>query len=134
MYIIRKIILSVFVTLFIPLVIFAQDLTQTIRGQVADVDTKQSLAGAVIIVLGTNPQQGTEANADGSFTIEKIKLGRYSVQVSLVGNNLEIIPEVLLTSGKEVIWNIALKEKIVRTEEIKVTADIEKTNRSIRMH
>jgi hypothetical protein len=122
----RKIIFSASMILLIPVVIFSQELTQTIRGQVTDMDTKQPLAGAVVIVLGTNPQQGAETQADGSFSIENVKLGRYSVQISLMGYNTNIIPEVLITSGKEVTLNIALKEKIVQTEEIKVTADIEK--------
>jgi hypothetical protein len=122
----QKIILTILLFSIFPLFIGAQELTQTIRGQVTDVDTKKPLAGAVITVLGTEPEQGAETQADGSFSIENVKLGRYSMQVSLMGYNTEIFPEVLLTSGKEVTLDIALKEKIVRTEEIKVTADIEK--------
>jgi hypothetical protein len=123
---IQKFVLTVFLFSVFPFFASAQELTQTIRGQVNDVDTKQPIAGAVVIVLGTTPQNGAESGADGSFTIESVKLGRYSVQVSLMGYNTEIIPEVLITSGKEVTLNITLKEKVVRTEEIKVTADIEK--------
>jgi hypothetical protein len=123
---IQKFVLTIFLFSIFPFSILPQELTQTIRGQVTDVDTKQPLAGAVVTVLGTEPKQGAETQADGSFSIDKVKLGRYSVQVSLIGYNTEIIPEVLLTSGKEVTLNVALKEKIVQTEEIKVTADIEK--------
>lgn len=123
---ISKIIFCVSIVLLIPAVMLPQVLTQTIRGQVGDVDSKQPLAGAVITVLGTEPKLGAESQADGSFSIENVKLGRYSIQVALIGYNTEIIPEVLLTSGKEVTLNIAMKEKIVQTEEIKVTADIEK--------
>lgn len=122
----QKFIFTIFLLFIFSFSVLPQDLTQTIRGQVTDVDTKQPLAGAVVIVLGTEPKQGAETQTDGCFSIENVKLGRYSVQISLMGYNTNIIPEVLLSSGKEVTLNVALKEKIVQTEEIKVTADIEK--------
>jgi hypothetical protein len=121
---IQKIIFAILV--LFPVLVLPQDLTQTIRGQISDVDSKQPIAGAVVRLLGTNPVIGTESQADGSFTIEKIKLGRYNIQVFLIGYNSEVIPEILVTSGKEVFLNITLKEKLVQTEEISVTADIEK--------
>lgn len=120
----QKIILAILI--IFPVIVFPQDLSQTVRGQISDADTRQPLAGAVIRIAGTNPAIGAESQADGSFSIVGVKLGRYSVQVSLVGYTSEIIPEVLVTSGKEVFLNIALKEKLVQTEEISVTADIEK--------
>jgi len=123
---IRKLVLTIFLFSIFTFSIGAQDLSQTVRGQISDVDTKQPLAGAVIRIAGTNPSIGAESQADGSFSIAGVKLGRYYVQVSLIGYNSEIIPEVLVTSGKEVFLNIALKEKLVQTEEISVTADIEK--------
>jgi len=123
---IQKIVLTIFLFSLFSLTALPQDLSQTIRGQISDLDTRQPLAGAVIRILGTNPAIGAESQADGSFSIEGVKLGRYSVQVSVIGYNSEIIPEVLVTSGKEVFLNIALKEKLVQTEEISVTADIEK--------
>lgn len=123
---IQKLILTVLLFSIFPFYIFSQDLTQTVRGQVTELDTKQPLSGAAIILIGTNPRMGAESSQDGSFTIENVKLGRYSIQVSLMGYNTEIIPEVLVTSGKEVTLNIHLKEKVIKTEEINITSDIEK--------
>lgn len=123
---IQKIILTIFLFSIFPFSILPQELTQTIRGQVSDVDSKQPLAGAIVTLLGTEPRLGAETQTDGSFSIENVKLGRYNIQVSLIGYNTEIIPEILLSSGKEVTLSISLKEKIVKTEEIQVTADIEK--------
>ena len=123
---IQKFVLTIFLFSVFPFSIGAQDITRTVRGQITDVDSKQPLAGAVVQVIGTNPVLGAESQAGGNFAIENVKLGRYNIRVSLIGYNPEIIPEILVTSGKEVFLNIALKEKLVQTEEISVTADIEK--------
>ena len=43
---------------------------QTIRGKIIDTDSKQSLPGANIILLNTNPLLGTSSDMDGNFEIK----------------------------------------------------------------
>jgi hypothetical protein len=83
-------------------------LTQTLRGVVVDVDNNQPLAGANVTLTGTD--KGTITEADGSFRFTAIPIGRYSVQISSVGFETTIIPEVLLEAGKEKVLTISLKE------------------------
>ena len=123
---IQKLLLTIFLFFLFGLIAFAQDITQTVRGHITDVDSKQPLVGAVIKILESAPPLGAESSSDGSFSIENVKLGRYTIKISLIGYNSEVIPEVQVSSGKEVFLNVALKEKLIRTEEINVTDEIEK--------
>lgn len=67
-----------------------------IKGIVTDKQTKEPLAGATVQVLGTKAY--TIANADGSYTIPKLKPGSYSVKVSYIGYKEKTIG---ITIGKE---------------------------------
>lgn len=60
----------------------AQDLS-SISGTVVDAQTKKSLPGAVVYLAHTSI--GTMANADGSFSLEKIPTGKYNLIVSMLG-------------------------------------------------
>jgi len=51
-----------------------EDYTKTIRGQVTDRLTRQSLPGASIVVLGSDPLMGTSSDADGYFTLENVPI------------------------------------------------------------
>ena len=73
-------------TIFVFIISFSQaQHSQTIRGRVIDTDSKQSLPGANIILLNTNPLIGTSSDMDGNFEIKNVKVGRYSIQVSFLG-------------------------------------------------
>lgn len=99
---------------------------QTIRGQVVDRAAQVPLPGANVVVLRTNPLLGTMTNADGWFVLEEVPLGRHDVQVSFLGYEPVIVPQVLVTSGKEVVLHIALKEQILKGEEIVVMPEVRK--------
>lgn len=74
-------------------------LTQTLRGVVLDIDNNQPIVGANVTLTGTD--KGTITEADGSFRFTAIPIGRYSVQISSIGFETTLIPEVLLEAGKE---------------------------------
>jgi hypothetical protein len=50
--------------------------TQTVRGTIVDVDSKLPLAGATLVILGTDPMVGTSTDMNGIFRFENIPLGR----------------------------------------------------------
>ena len=64
---------------------FAQPLTQSIRGYVTDAITKEPLIGASIILLDMAETTGTISELDGQFLLEKIPVGRHSIQCSYIG-------------------------------------------------
>lgn len=100
----------------------AQNLTQVIKGNVVDVETQATLSGATVVILGTNPILGTLTGMDGNYRIENAPLGRYSIQVGFVGYEQIVIPEVLITSSKEVVLNVGLKQRINQIQEVVVKA------------
>src|SRR5690606_25943502 len=93
---------------------YAQDpVRQTIRGQVLDRDTQTPLPGANVIVLETEPLLGTVTDADGWFVLAGVPLGRRDVGVSFLGYEPAVVPQVLVTSGKEVVLQILLDEQVL---------------------
>ena len=109
------------ITLFSTLV-FCQELTQTIRGTILDTDSKLPLIGAEIIIANTDPLIGTTSDENGNFRLEKIPVGRITLHLSYLGYENQTIPNIVVTSGKEVILNLNMEESIFKIKEVVVTA------------
>lgn len=101
-----------------------QNPTQTIRGVVYDVITKKPLPGANIILIDKN--RGVTSDLDGRFLLEKVEVGRYNLQVSFMGYEPLIIPELLVGSGREVVLDLSLEQSVSELEGIVVKATIRK--------
>jgi len=114
--------LSLFLSLFVAQPALAQDLYQTVRGQVVDQLTKSPLPGVNVIILGTDPLIGTATDLDGYFKIENVPVGRISLQATFLGYNPISLNNLNLTTGKELLVNIALEEKVITTKTAVVTA------------
>jgi hypothetical protein len=122
----RKICLfSVFFVSWISFV-FSQTPTQVIRGKIIDAETKIALPGANIVLLFSDPLKGATSDATGIFKIEKVPVGRHTIKVSFVGYKPAIIPEILVTSGKECMVNIELEELVQMSGEVEIKATINK--------
>ena len=100
----------------------SNDFTQSIRGIVTDAVTGYPLIGANVILLNSNPLVGTITNENGHFELLAIPIGRQNLEVSYVGYYNKIIPNILLTSGKEVVLQIRLEEKAIEMEEVVIKA------------
>ncbi|MGB0524927.1 MAG: TonB-dependent receptor [Flammeovirgaceae bacterium] len=114
--------LLLFFSLIIQFPSKAQGLTQTIRGKVIDSQSEGPVIGATVVILGSDPIQGASTDVDGAFRIEKVALGRHTIKISSIGYEDRFIPEVLVSSGKELVLNIKLKESVTTLEELVVTA------------
>ena len=97
--------------------------TQTIRGQIIDQDSKTSLIGANIIILGSNPVKGTSSDVDGYFRIDQVHIGRVNLQITCMGYENKVIPNILVGSGKEIVLEIELVESLIKIEDVIVTAN-----------
>jgi hypothetical protein len=107
--------------------IFAnEDLKQNIRGTVVDAITGFPLIGANVVLVNSDPIKGTVTDLNGHFSLMDIPVGRQSLAVSYIGYHSRIIENLLLTSGKEVVLNIALEEKAIEVGEVVVTAKSKK--------
>jgi hypothetical protein len=105
---------------------YAQTITQTVKGNVFDIQTKETLIGATVIILGSEPLMGTSTDIDGNFNLSRVPLGRHSIRVNYIGYEPVIIPEVLVTSGREAVVNIGLRRSISELDEVTVTPEIMK--------
>lgn len=109
-------------SLILPLYVFSQEITQTIRGKVIDKITKETLPGANIVLLNTDPVKGTTTDINGRFRLEKVSIGRVNLKISFIGYYDVVISNLSLNSGKEMILNIELDEKAILQDEVEVVA------------
>jgi len=119
----RQLIFSV-ISLFVSLSVFAQQPTQSIRGTVIDNASNVPLPFVNIVIQNTN--KGTFSDSSGNFILQNISVGRYNIQVSMMGYEPFILKEIQVTSGKEVFLNISLKENITSLAEVVVKPKVNK--------
>lgn len=106
--------------------VFAQKNTQTIRGVVTDVEAGFPLPGASVVVEKNGVQKATATDAGGAFVIPGVEVGRYSVKVSFVGYETVELPEIMVSSAKEVVLDVKIKEQVTKMEDVTVRAKIKK--------
>lgn len=103
-----------------------QQITQTVRGTVKDEDGKFALIGATVIISGTNPVKGAVCDNNGEFRLDKVPVGRINLEIKFIGYEDLIIPNVLVSSGKETLLELEMRESFVKVDEIVVKAQKEK--------
>ncbi|MBI3143075.1 MAG: TonB-dependent receptor [Bacteroidetes bacterium] len=121
-----KSIFILFMALVLSTALWGQSLRQTIRGQVSDIDTRQPLIGATVVVLGSNPTLGASTDAEGNFVIERVPVGRIDLAVSYMGYEEQVMPSLVLTSAKQLVVQVALRESVVKMTEVVIGASTDK--------
>ncbi|MDR0700305.1 MAG: carboxypeptidase-like regulatory domain-containing protein [Tannerella sp.] len=91
-----------------------------IRGVVTDAASGQTLSYVTVTVLNTNPTVGTTTDEQGAFTLPPLPIGRYNIQASFVGYEPATIREVMVSSAKETVLEITMKESVQVLDEIVV--------------
>lgn len=110
----------------ITMAAYSQNLTQTIRGQVIDNQSKSTLPGVNIMIPDISPVIGTSTDIDGYYTLENVPIGRISIQATFIGYEPFVANNLELTSGKELVVNFEMAEQIISMEEIEVKAEDDK--------
>lgn len=103
--------------------LYSQNLSQTVRGSILDEDSKLPLIGVQVVVLGSSPVLGATSDVNGNFRLENVPLGRMTLQLSYLGYENAILPNIVVTGGKEVVLNLSMQESAVRMKEVVVTVD-----------
>lgn len=88
----------------------AQQQVQTLRGTVTDQQSKKGIGYVTVSVAGI--RLGTIADSTGTFTIEKVPLGRVSVLVSHIGYEPRQLDNIVMEAGKETVLEIELLESM----------------------
>ena len=112
-----------FVLLFCPLLVLAQQPTGSISGTVADAESQIPLIGATVALYSdSTPSGGTVTDLNGNFSIPSASLGRHSIVVRYLGYKMQTIPDVIVTSAKEVVLQVKLEPDAFAVKEIKISA------------
>lgn len=118
--------LAVFTTilLWLPNSALAQGVTtSTLTGIVLD-DDGQSLPGATVVAVHepSGTQHGTTSRSDGSFRIANMRAGGpYTLTVSFVGFNRNVIEAIHLRLGETYFQQVALTMGDIQLDEVVVT-------------
>ncbi len=102
--------------------VHSQSLTQTIRGEIYDQDSRIPLIGATVIVLGTDPILGASTDIDGRFVIDKVPVGRQDIQVKYLGYEPKTVAQIDVGSGKQVVLKIEMIESTTDLKEVVIKA------------
>lgn len=124
----KKLFISLFLTLIFLAGFTQSEITQTLRGTVIDKNTRIPLPGANVIIIDSKPVIGTSTDINGKFRIEGLPIGRIGVKISYIGFNDVYLSGLNLHSGKELILTIELEEMAIMSEEVVITADRDKSN------
>ncbi|MES2513140.1 MAG: TonB-dependent receptor [Bacteroidota bacterium] len=100
----------------------AQEPTQTIKGTVIDKQAQSTLPGVSIVIIGSDPIKGTTTDTDGKFKLTDVKPGRYDLKISFMGYKEIVLPNILVTSGKEVSIDVGLEENVNSLNEVVIDA------------
>jgi iron complex outermembrane receptor protein len=109
-------ILSVFLFAIIPFTVLAQN-SATLQGTVTN-QSDEPLAGANILIEGTS--QGTASDTDGTYRIDNIEPGSYSVRITYIGFRTQTVT-IDFEAGATVNRNFSLKRKNLQGQEIVVS-------------
>jgi len=102
---------------------YSQNNKQVVRGRVLDKESNAPLPGALIRWANDKDQTHAAAcDADGYFKLLQVPIGRQDFEVSMLGYKSFLIPDVIVTSGKEVILNIQLEEAIQQMNMVEIKA------------
>lgn len=114
-----------FLIFFVSTHIWAQQV-QTIRGQVIDKESKSPLPGANVLLLNVEPLIGTVTDNNGNFRLEKVAIGRQSVQISYVGYKPAVFQSLIVNSVKEVVLEAELEENVIMGSVVVITGSARK--------
>lgn len=115
----------IYCSLFFSSIIFGQN--SNLKGIVTDKVSELSLIGAAIEVFEQNTLiKGTASDENGRFVVEGLSPGRYNLRATYLGYEPVMIPNILVTSGKEQMIEISMEESINKLEEVVISAKADK--------
>lgn len=92
--------------------------TYSISGIVTDLNLKP-IPGVNVVILNTNI--GTASDLKGNYRISGLKNGIYTLEFSSIGYK-KLIKENIAIQNQSIVLNIELKESVIQSEEVLVTA------------
>ena len=112
--------------LFLSMISFSQtiSLTQTVKGVVVDDLSGFGISKATVKMDGLSLMAITDSA--GNFKLQHVPIGRQQIRVTAIGFEEAVLSAIEVTSSKEVIVEIRLKEKISKLDDIIIKAGAKK--------
>ena len=113
---------------FLAMMICALSFAQSgiIKGKVLDKQSELPLMGASVELLGAEMSKGVVTDFDGYFTITGVPIGRQTIRVSYIGYETSTIPDIEVSTGKDVDITVVLTESFGSLDEIVLTSSTNK--------
>ena len=99
--------------------------TQTVRGQVCDVASGEPMIG-VTVTIENGITLATVSDVDGNFVINNVPVGRHSVRATYIGYEPVLLKEQLVSSGKELVLTLRMRESISELGEVVIKPRVNK--------
>lgn len=96
--------------------------TGTIKGTVLDQQSEIPIIGATVELVGAETPIGAVTDLDGYFVLENVPIGRNVLRISYLGYEDLTLPNVEVGTGKDVILDLGIQEKVDQLNEVVVTA------------
>jgi len=122
----KKIIYTTAIITMFTTLAFSQQLTQTVKGTIIDMDSQLPLIGVSVRVVGEDKFKGAATNVNGEFRLEKIVVGRITLQLSYMGYETKTIPDIEVNTGKEKMLNLTMQEYVQKLNEVVINPNINK--------
>lgn len=117
-----KLIVQLCLVVFPVYVAFTQPYTGGIQGKITDATTQEPLVGVIVRVVEI-PTVGTTTDAEGTFRISGLPVGTYSLRVSAVGYEPQVITNVVVATGRQTPVRVKLLQTVIEQEQVTVEAD-----------
>lgn len=95
-------------------------LTQTVKGIVIDEQSGNVLSGVTLSAEGM-AAIASITDSTGNFKLQHVPVGRQTFKASMVGYEDAAVTNIEVTSSKEVVLEIKLKEKIKKLNDVVIT-------------
>jgi hypothetical protein len=102
--------------LLLSTALYSQNNKQNIRGIVIDKLSQTPINGATVQINNSDKQ--TISDEKGNYVLTEITPDRYEIKVSFVGYKEVVIPNVIVTSGKEVVLDITMEDEYKKLDEV----------------
>lgn len=107
------------VLIILPFISLSQNNTQSIRGVITDKFSQAPIAAARISIFSLEKESYSDTL--GKYVLSGLPPDRYVLEVNCVGYKTVFLSNVLVTSGKEVILDIALEDEFEQIDEVTVS-------------
>jgi len=104
-------------------ILIAQNNKQNIRGIIIDKLSQTPLIGANVQIVNKEGKKGTATDINGKYLLSDVSPDRYEIKISYIGYKGLIVPNVVVTSGKETILDITMEEDPLLLNEVIITAN-----------